>query len=265
MLKIVEYAPEPRDKVAITLLCDFDARPHEVTALSRRYKDIEEQYAENTIPYNTKTGGGPILLRGSFPYVRDWLNQDSSKNEPLIHHLHNGKSINPDAIWRVMNRLRLRIKRLVESGSTENEERQKREYLFRTKKWNPYCFRHSGITNDSHYLTEYDLKRVRWTIGSIQGARYIKPNCGLEWSIRPAPQSATSGKCQHVNKFESKYCEHLGCAYPLTQQVFEERKKSRLTEIVNERLKDKDKEVRMLGDELMSMKSDVVSAEYSKI
>ena len=57
LLKIVEYAPELRDKVAITLLWDFDARPHEVTALRVGDIRLEEQYAECTIPYNTKTGG----------------------------------------------------------------------------------------------------------------------------------------------------------------------------------------------------------------
>jgi integrase/recombinase XerD len=42
-LKIVEYVPELRDKVIVTLLWDFDARPHEVTALKVGDIRLEEQ------------------------------------------------------------------------------------------------------------------------------------------------------------------------------------------------------------------------------
>lgn len=83
LLTIVEYEPELRNKAIITLLWDLDARPHEITAL--RVKDIllDEQYGEGTIPSNTKTGGGPILLTSSFTYIRDWINNHPFKNEPL--------------------------------------------------------------------------------------------------------------------------------------------------------------------------------------
>ncbi|MGA9152249.1 MAG: hypothetical protein WBZ36_16870, partial [Candidatus Nitrosopolaris sp.] len=48
------------------------------------------------------------------------------------------------AMWTMMKTLRNRIVRLLESGSiTNDEERQKLEYLLQTKKWNPYCIRHS--------------------------------------------------------------------------------------------------------------------------
>lgn len=74
VLKIVEYEPEIRNKAIITLLWDVGARNHEVTALRVGDIVLEEQYGEGRIPSNTKTGGGSILLRASFPYVRDWLN-----------------------------------------------------------------------------------------------------------------------------------------------------------------------------------------------
>ncbi len=67
VLRVVEYEPKVRNKAIITLLWDLDAR--EITA--RRVGDIvlKEGYGEGTIPYNTKTGGGSILLTCSFPYV----------------------------------------------------------------------------------------------------------------------------------------------------------------------------------------------------
>ena len=111
--------------------------------------------------------------------MRDWLNEHPFKNEPnarLICNLLNGAPINPDAIWAMMKQLRKRITRLLENNSIEGqEEREKLDYLIKRKRWNPYCFRHSSITYDSDYLPDFALKKkVRWSINSKQGARYIK-------------------------------------------------------------------------------------------
>lgn len=129
---------------------------HEIAALRIRDVILSEQYGEGTIPSNTKTGGGPFLLRSSFTYVRDWINKHPFKNEPnarLICSLVNGAPVTSQAIWQVLNQLRLRIKRLVESGPIADEQqKQKLEYLLRVKKWNPYCFRHSAISDDSEIL-----------------------------------------------------------------------------------------------------------------
>jgi hypothetical protein len=79
-----------------------------------------------------------------------------------------------------MKQLRTRIIRLIETDSiTDNEEHQRLEYFLKTKKWNPYCIRHSAITSDSDYLPEYALKKkVRWSMNSKQGSRYIKRRMG---------------------------------------------------------------------------------------
>jgi len=49
----------------------MDARNHEVTMLKIKNIRLREKYAEGEIPYEAKTGSGPILLTCSFPYVRD--------------------------------------------------------------------------------------------------------------------------------------------------------------------------------------------------
>ena len=182
LLTIVACEPVLRNQAIVTLLWDLDAHNHEITAL--RIKDIvlNEQYGEGTIPSNTKTGSGPFLLRSSFTYVRDWINRHPFKNEPnarLICNLVNGAPVTSQTIWQQLNQLRLRIKRLVESGSiTDEQQRRKLEYLLRVKKWNPYCFRHSAIL-DSDHLPDYALKKkVRWVMNSQQGKRYIKPRMG---------------------------------------------------------------------------------------
>ena len=120
-----------------------------------------------------------MLLTSSFPYVRDWLNEHPFSNEPnarLICNLHNGSPLSPDSVDKVMKQLKARIIRLLDTGEISDEDEiQKLKYLIRTKKWNPYCIRHSAITADSDYLPEYALKKkVRWSMNSKQGSRYIK-------------------------------------------------------------------------------------------
>jgi len=74
-LSIVKYEPYLRNKAALTLCWDMDARNHEVTMLKIKNIRLREKYAEGEIPHEAKTGSGPILLTCSFPYVRDWMNR----------------------------------------------------------------------------------------------------------------------------------------------------------------------------------------------
>ena len=180
---VIKYESYRRNKAALALFWGLDARNHEITLLKIEHIRLKEKYGEGEIPHEAKTGTGLILLTYSFPYVRDWLNEHPFKNEPnarLICNLYNGSPITADSLWIVMKQLHTRIIRLIETGSiTDNEEHQRLEYLLKTKKWNPYCIRLSAITSDSDYLPEYALKKkVRWSMNSKQGSRYIKRRMG---------------------------------------------------------------------------------------
>ena len=241
LFTIIKYEPEIRNKAILALLWDLDARNHEITSLIIGNIRLRERYAEGEIPHNTKTGGGPILLTCSFPYVRDWLNKHPFKNTSearLICNLRNGAPIKPEALWTMMKQLRHRIIRMLESGMISNlEERQKLEYLLRTKKWNPYCLRHSAITYDSDYLPEYAVKKkVRWSMNSRQGSRYIKSRMGGDLkrailaqngimvendeTLKPKPSVHNCPRCNLINIVENKYCSK--CSYPLIPQAYEE-------------------------------------------
>ena len=243
LLSILKYEPHKRNKAAITLMWDLDARPHEITLLKIKHIRLREKYGEGEIPYEAKTGSGPILLTLSFPYVRDWLNEHPFKNEPnasLICSLVTGSPIRPDSLWTMMKQLRLRIKRLLQNGSITNiEEREKIDFLLKTKKFNPYCLRHSAITSDSDYLPEYALKKkVRWSMNSKQGSRYIKTRMGDELKNKiliqngiltgngtnPQPSILNCPRCDLVNQLENKYCSK--CSYPLKLEAYNEIKES---------------------------------------
>jgi integrase/recombinase XerD len=81
LLTILKYEPYKRNKAALTLFWDLNARNHEVTLLKIKHIRLSEKYGEGEIPYEAKTGTGPILLSCSFPYVRDWLNEHPFRNE----------------------------------------------------------------------------------------------------------------------------------------------------------------------------------------
>ena len=139
-----------------------------------------------------------------------------------------------------MKQLRKRIIHLLENNSIKDEqERQKLEFLLKTKKWNPYCIRHSSITYDSDYLPEYALKKkVRWSINSKQGSRYIKRRMGndlkqkilvqngiiSEQQIKKKPSIVNCPRCNLVNAIDNKYCSK--CSYPLTPSAFDEIKEA---------------------------------------
>ncbi|MFL6423782.1 MAG: hypothetical protein ACJ71R_09340 [Nitrososphaeraceae archaeon] len=182
-----------------------------------------------------------MVLRSSFPYVRDWLNEHPFKNEPnarLICNLLTGGPIKADTLCTVMKQLKSRIIRLLKSGSINDEnEFLTLEHLIKAKRWNPYCIRHSAITSDSDFLPEYALKKkVRWSMNSKQGARYIKTRMGndlknqillrdgiiTEESVaaQRKPSVLSCPRCNLVNASENKYCS--SCSYPLTPSAFEE-------------------------------------------
>jgi hypothetical protein len=245
LLFIIKYEPFKRNKAALALFWDLDARNHEVTLLKIKHIRLREKYGEGEIPHQAKTGSGPILLTCSFPYVRDWLNEHPFRNEPearLICNLLTGAPVKPEAMWTVMKQLRYRIKRLIKSGSiTDNEEKERLEYLLKTKKWNPYCIRHSAITSDSDFLPHYALKKkVRWSMNSKQGSRYIKRRMGNDLKnqilvhngiiteeaaiMQRKPSVLTCPRCSLVNAIDNKFCSK--CSYPLIPSAFEEIKEA---------------------------------------
>ena len=189
------------------------------------------------------------MLTCSFPYVRDWLNLHPFKGEPnarLICNLHNGAPIKPEALHTMMTQLKKRITRLIETGEIKGEEREKMLLFISNKRFNPYCIRHSAITSDSDYLPEYALKKkVRWSMNSRQGSRYIKTRMGnelknkilayngiiTEETIKKKSSIQSCPRCDLVNVLENSYC--TSCSYPLKPSAFEEIKDTGIKNSIN--------------------------------
>jgi integrase/recombinase XerD len=154
--------------------------------------------------------------------------------------LHNGVPIKPEALQTMMNQLKNRISRLIETSEIENEEEKNKLIILLTRKrFNPYCIRHSSISCDSDYLTEYALKKkVRWSMNSRQGSRYIKTRMGNELKNKilehsgiisqemqkKKPSVSNCPRCDLINMLENKYCSK--CSYALKPEAFDEIKPS---------------------------------------
>ena len=248
LLTIIKFEPYLRNKAILTLMWDLNARPHEITLLKIKHIRLKERYGEGEVPSEAKTGGGPILLMCSFPYVRDWLNEHPFRNEPnarLICNLYNGSPIVPKTLWNMMEQLKRRIARMLDHDELDDkEEIKKLRYLLRTKKWNPYCIRHSAITSDSDYLPDFALKKkVRWSMNSKQASRYIKNRMGDELKrqilvhngaisdndLQKKPSVLACPRCSLVNAIDNKYCSK--CSYPLAPSAFEEIKAAEDTKL----------------------------------
>ncbi len=127
LLTIIKYEPSKRNKAALALFWDLDARNHEVTLLQNKNIRLREKYGEGEIPHQAKTGSGPLLLTLSFPYVRDWLNEHPFKNEleaRVICNQITGGPIKSDAMWTMMKQLQSRIARLVKSNEIKDMTRK---------------------------------------------------------------------------------------------------------------------------------------------
>ncbi len=242
LLSIIKYEPYARNRAALTLFWDLDARNHEVTMLKIKNIRMRERWAEGEVPFEAKTGSGPILLTASYPFVRDWLNEHPFRNSPearVICNLYNGGAVKPEAMWSMMKQLRKRIERLIESGEiSDPSERERLKVLLQTKKWNPYALRHSAITYDADSLAEFALrKKVRWSMNSKQPTRYIKNRMGnnLKRKIliregiivsgndaleRQKPVVLPCPRCNLLNAYDNKQCS--GCGYPLNQTSFDQ-------------------------------------------
>jgi hypothetical protein len=68
----------------------------------------------------------------------------------------------------------------------------------------------------------------------------------LPETSHPSSSNIVCVKCNYVNRLDSKFCERTGCAYPLTQEAFDEIKaaeKAKLQELVTAEIQKKDRKL----------------------
>jgi integrase/recombinase XerD len=181
-LVFLKWVINKRDRCYHTMARDLSARPHEI--LNLKIKDIvfkaagNKQYAEVLV--NGKTGSRHIPLIQSIPYVKDWLSNHPSRNNPNsplfvgLGRNSMGNKLSVDSLYGIYKYYRKKyFPKLLEDNTISNEDKEKIGTLI-TKPFNPYIRRHNALTEKSTKLKSSTLNQhAGWTANSNMAQKYI--------------------------------------------------------------------------------------------
>jgi integrase/recombinase XerD len=180
-LVFLKWVTNKRDRCYHTMARDLSARPHEI--LSLKIRDIvfktagNKQYAEVLV--NGKTGSRHIPLIQSIPYVKDWLSNHPSRNNPNsplfvgLGRSSMGKQLGVGGIEAIYKYYERKFfPRLSEDLTLPAEEKEEIKRLL-AKPFNPYIRRHSALTEKSTKLKSSTLNQhAGWTANSNMAQIY---------------------------------------------------------------------------------------------
>jgi integrase/recombinase XerD len=181
-LLFLKWVTNKRDRCYHTMSRDLSARPHEI--LNMKIKDVmfktasNKQYAEVLV--NGKTGTRYIPLIQSIPYIKDWLSNHPSRNNPNspffvalgVNSMR--KQLSVKGLYGIYKHYRKRFfPKLLEDSTISNEDKEKIKALL-TKPFNPYIRRHSALTEKSTKLKSNTLNQhAGWSMDSNMAQKYI--------------------------------------------------------------------------------------------
>jgi integrase/recombinase XerD len=181
-LLFLKWVTNKRDRCYHTMARDLSARPHEI--LSLKIKDIvfkavdKYQYAEVLV--NGKTGTRHIPLIQSIPYIKDWLSNHPSRNNPKsplfvgLGRRSMGRQLTVNGLYNIYKDYKEEFfPRLLEDTTVSNEDKSKINALL-AKPFNPYIRRHSALTEKSVKLKFNTLNQhAGWSMNSNMAQKYI--------------------------------------------------------------------------------------------
>jgi integrase len=182
-LLFLKWVTNKRDRCYHTMARDLSARPHEILNLKIRdimFKNIGDgkQYAEVLV--NGKTGTRHIPLIQSIPYIKDWLSNHPSRNNPnsplfvALGRNSMGKRLNVNSLYLTYDHYKEKFfPKLLEDPIVPNEDKEKIKNLL-SKPFNPYIRRHSALTEKSTKLKSNTLNQhAGWSPNSQMAQKYI--------------------------------------------------------------------------------------------
>ena len=184
-LLFLKWATNKRDRCYHTMARDLSARPHEI--LNLKIKDVvfktvdnnKYQYAEVLV--NGKTGSRHIPLIQSIPYIKEWLSNHPSRNNPkspLFVGLGRGSIQVNRLLLAGLEQIYKYYKeeffpRLLANPTVTNEDKEKIKNILQ-KPFNPYIRRHSALTEKSTKLKSNTLNQhAGWTMNSNMAQKYL--------------------------------------------------------------------------------------------
>jgi integrase/recombinase XerD len=181
-LFFLKWVTNKRDRCYHTMSRDLSARPHEILNIKIkdiRFKTVDKyQYAEVLV--NGKTGSRSIPLIQSIPYIKDWLSNHPSRNNPNsplfigLGRRSIGKQLTISGVYQVYKYYKEEFfPKLLADPTVTNEDKEKLKNLL-IKPFNPYIRRHSALTEKSIKLKTNTLNQhAGWSTNSNMGQKYI--------------------------------------------------------------------------------------------
>jgi integrase len=181
-LLFLKWVTDKRDRCYHTMSRDLSARPHEI--LNLKIKDVvfkttgKVQYAEVLV--NGKTGTRPIPLIQSIPYIKEWLSNHPTRNNPNsplfigLGRQSMGKQFTPGGLHNLYDYYKKEFfPKLLDDPTISNEDKDKIKSLL-GKPFNPYIRRHSALTEKSTKLKLHTLNQhAGWATNSNMAQKYI--------------------------------------------------------------------------------------------
>ena len=163
----LKWVTNKRDRCYHTMARDLSARPHEI--LNLKIKDIvfkatsNKQYAEVLV--NGKTGSRHIPLIQSIPYIKEWLSNHPSRNNPNsplfvgLGRSSMGKKLTINGLYGIYKDYKENFfPKLLEDNTISNEDKERIKALL-LKPFNPYVRQHSALTEKSTKLKSSTLNQ----------------------------------------------------------------------------------------------------------
>src|SRR5215831_18357130 len=182
-LLFLKWVTNKRDRCYHTMARDLSARPHEI--LNLKIKDIVfkttadgKQYAEVLV--NGKTGIMHIPLIQSIPYIKGWLSDHPSRNNPNtplfvgLGRNCTGRQLNTNGVYEVYKYYKEEFfPKLLKDNTITDEDKEMIKCLL-AKPFNPYIRRHSALTEKSIKLKSNTLNQhAGWSMNSNMAQKYI--------------------------------------------------------------------------------------------
>lgn len=207
--RMISVAWTPRDRAIISLLWESGCRVGEL--LTMRIKNVSFEENLTRIAIHGKTGARRVPLLDSTPYLAEWLENHSLKEDSNaflwvgIGTVGRGEYLKYPALRKM----------LVQVAKKANVK----------KKVNPHNFRHSRATFLANHLTEAQMNQyLGWVRGSDMPATYVHLSGrdvddailkmrGLkskEEEVKSTLAPKKCPRCDLVNKATGKFCNRCG-------------------------------------------------------
>ncbi len=257
--KLLEASNNIRNKALISILWESGARIGEILGL--RIKDVAFDKYGCVISVSGKTGPRKIRLVSTTPYIANWLQQHSKKDNkdgPLWINFNNknvGNFLEYPAVCKIL------------------KETFKKVNI--SKKHNPHSFRHSRATFLANHLTEFQMNQYfGWVQGSDMPSTYVHLSgkntdsallklYGLNVSEEKEESKLKPricSRCECLNASENKFCSRCGgildsvMAIQIDEQEKQLKQKRELTDSFFNRLIDDPDVVQLLVSKLRALK-----------